>query len=116
MIPDYRKFVIAILIADNNRFSANNILVHAFMLFNEKDFNETILANIDYCTPDTIGEHFHKQFRQIDMTDSGELDMIIWHAMHENTNVHKIISYIAEHNDDFEIKNIDAVIDDYKYR
>lgn len=49
------------------------------------------------------------------MTDNGHLDSIIWHAMHERTNIHKIIKFIAENQATFNKKTIERLVDDYDW-
>ncbi len=113
--PDYHQFIIEALTESASRYSANNILIHAFLMFDKVTCNDIIQADIDYCTPDTIGEYFHKQFRQIDMTETAALDMVIWHAMHERTNIHKLLGYIAEHAEEFKEKSIKRLVSDYEW-
>lgn len=113
MNPNYHQFIVAALRESTGRYSINNVLANAFMMWNEGECNEAIQGIVDSYAPDVIGECFHKTFRQIDMTDNGYLDSIIWYSMHERTNMHKIIKFIAENQSDFNVKSIERLVDDY---
>jgi len=113
MIPNYHQFIVSALRETTAQYSINNVLASAFMMWDEVECNQAIQGVVDFYAPDIIGECFHKTFRQIDMTDDGYLDSIIWHAMHERTNMHKIIKFIAENQSDFNEKSIERLVDDY---
>ena len=74
MIPNYHQFIVAALRETTARYSINNVLANAFMMWDEVECNEAIQGIVDSYAPDVIEECFHKTFRQIDMTDNGYLD------------------------------------------
>lgn len=93
----YYDFVTTALnIAEPSTLS-DRVLYNAFSMIGEKDFDEIVEESLkSWKDPDVFCECFHKQFRQIDVTVSGHLDMIIWFAMREEGSIFKILRYMSE--------------------
>lgn len=89
------------------------ILANAFELFDSEACDECVTYVLETYDDDVMCEMFHKQFRQIDMTGQGALDMIIYHAMQKDTDIFKMLKWMSLHREKFETRSSEQLIDDY---
>jgi len=89
------------------------ILANAFELYDSKECDENVMYVLDTYDDDVMCEMYHKQFRQVDMTGQGALDMIIYHAMQQDTDIFKILKWMSLHREKFVTRSTKQLIDDY---
>lgn len=115
-IPNYIDFIIQALEEESKYLNLksninNGILINAFKMLNSKNFNDLMTSNLN--NDNFNFYNFHKQFRQIDVSNNANLDMIIWYTIQLNEIIERIIDFIIKNKENFKIKNINVLISDY---
>lgn len=118
MKQNYHAFITGALREGANHcnpqdYTIKIILANAFELYDVKECNDNVAAMLDAYDDDVMCEVYHKQFRQVDMTGQGALDMIIYHAMREDTDIFKIVKWMSLHREKFITRTTERLIEDY---
>jgi len=89
------------------------ILANAFELYDSKECDENLTYVLDTYDDDVMCEMYHKQFRQVDMTGQGALDMIIYHAMSQDTDIFKMLKWMKANRQHVGTRKTKRLIEDY---
>jgi len=118
MINNYHKFIIeglrdAMQHCSPEHHTIKAVLVNALEMVDREEFNNWMAICINTFTPEIVPEQFHKNFRQIGVTENANLDMIIWHCMSVDTDILKMIKFIVQYPEKFVELNTKQIVEDY---